>query len=258
MSITDRFSRMLDRMKVIKLAELKPAEAFAYIASQDPGVSLRFYIPVPNWLADLPSHPAIQMTGKGEQRFHFINQVDRRVQAVRIDGSGVVIINGIKPEQAQHFLEQAQPLLANGLHPADLEDLLAYAKDRLGLVDFYHGSAKDVQARMHPYVGGADTVLGAWLPNPQESSAVYVPGQSRIGLIGGGTQNFLNGAYVSFPSLKVAEIAGLDTKSLEALLVSRQITPRAVEASVFERQNTTPDGQAIRQGVVAIGSPPRP
>ena len=251
MSITDRLTRMLAQKPApLKLADLPLSQAFSYIASQDPNVSLRFYIPVPNWLdiLDPVDYPAVRMTPKGEYRFHFRNEVDKRTQAVRVDGTGVVIINGIKPDQAKDLLARSQPLLECGLDPSGLEDILAYARDRLGLVDFYHGSEADVRVRMHPHVGGTYGVLGAWLPNAQESSAIYIPGESRVDLIGGGTQNYTNGAYVTIPSVPSGEVTTQDVAALAAVLIARKITPRAVEASVFEAQNTTPDGRVFSQG----------
>ncbi len=261
--LTTLFSHLsLMGTKTTGLADLPMSQAFSYIASQDPNVSLRFYIPVPNWLDDKgqPVHQdesVIWSDKHKEYRYVFRNEVDRRQQAVRVDGSGVIVLNGLSPKEADLMLMYVRELGPRPLTPQDCDFLLETARTAFGCVDCYNGSAKDVPARMHPFLpefAKSDTVLGAWLPKPQESSAVYIPGASKIALLTGQPQLYLQGAYVTFPSIKPHELQGMDTQALKGLLRSRKVTPRAVEAGVFEAQNTTPDGGVIKNGLYAIPS----
>lgn len=240
----------------IALQDLSLSKAFTYIASQDPNVSMRFYVPVPNWLdADgqpREDHPAIQWNDKkGEWRFTFLNQTDQRKQGVRIDGSGTIILNKVSPEQARALLDHVETLLAaQELNPDGLKEVLAFAAD-LGCVDQYDGSIKSVPERMHPFMQTRNTahgILGGWLPHPNKSGAIYVPGQSEIDVLGSDLQRYDDGAYVTFPTIPADELATMDQDELLQRLRDDRISPRAVESSVFEAQNTFPNGTKILEG----------
>ncbi len=71
----------------------------------------------------------------------FENYTDGALQAVRDDGEGIIIINGISQQQAQMLLKFTQAVIPD---PAiattqQIEDVLSYAHTVLGIDDFFNG-----------------------------------------------------------------------------------------------------------------------
>ena len=88
----------------------------------------------------------------GERGVIFFNTVDQCYQAAPADGRNVIIINEVASAQAaalQAFADRLGEPLA-GLSKAALDRLLAYARDRLGLVDMYNSDDAFVRAKLTP------------------------------------------------------------------------------------------------------------
>ena len=77
----------------------------------------------------------------------FFNGVDRAWQAAQGNGEDCIIINDVTQSQADALLVKYHALRGQNaaLNLDSIKRLLAYAKDELGIVDFYNKSAHSVQ-----------------------------------------------------------------------------------------------------------------
>ena len=243
-------------MKTLDFKDLDFARAFTYIASQDPEVSMRFYLPVGNWLtadglAVLPEkvHPNIEIVEDGKHRFIFNNPKDNRRQRLCIDGTENVIVNGLKPAQLSEVFEYVASQVRD---PRDMDgtQLLAFMdfiQTRFGVADFYDGEIAKTLDRMNPcdarLVG--ETAYGGFVPKPKESAAIGYGGEIAFNLLKGDPQSYTQGGFVTFPSVSAAFLQQATPEQVLEHCRTKKITPRAVEARVFCRQNTYPDNSKI-------------
>jgi hypothetical protein len=239
----------------LTLSDLAYDRAFTFIPSQDPAVSMRFYLPIGNWLAggssgaDYQHDQIVYNERKGEYRFVFDNWLDNRKQHVRVDGSGVIAINGIPPGDVSRVFEKVKTMALGPqqLLPNQVVDLLTWFKTEMGIRDFFDDNVDGVNRKMHPYqVADASLVYGGFLPKPNQSIAIAYPGEVSFALIPGGhPQRYVSGAFASLPTVTLGDLAGCGPAGIPALLAERKVTPRAVEAPTFCRQSTYPNSNKI-------------
>lgn len=240
----------------IDFNNLAYANAFDYMPSQDPNVSMRVAIPVPNWLRaeGTPKkkyqHPDVVFNAdKGEWRFKFINQKDGgREQQVKIDGTGALMIGGMPPHQFKE-LQRHIILGTKGpdfLTPADFVEIMRWTQSFFRIGDFYNSSVKDVEARFWAYTRPRqNSTFGGFMPRPHGSAAIGYRGPVTFNILASGAQVHKDGGFVTFPTLSAEEVKLAGKAGIAALCAERNITPRTVEGAVFCRQNSLLDGTAI-------------
>lgn len=238
-------------MKRWSLEDIDLSKAIDVIPAQDPETALRYSLPVPNWLDEhgepCVSHPQIRTDQKGGWRFFFYNDKDSCWQDVRVDGSSCITFMGPKPDQAKTLTRRVLSLSPDPekTTPEQLAALLAYAKNELGLKDVYDNRCASVLRNMHawPAPDEAHPALGAFLPNPQLSAAVYLPGAGEF--LDGPTatpQRFANGAFISFPGQPREKIAAMTPAELRG---TKSLTIKLVQRDVFVDSRTYVDGSKI-------------
>lgn len=244
------------------LKDLDLTKAIEDIPSQDPQTSLRFNLPVPNWLDGQGNpkskHPQFKQKEDGTWRFNFQNYKDNCLQGVKIDGSSVITFMGPTPEQSGQLIQLIAEYTADieQLTPEQLSDILQRAHSELHLVDMYNNGRKGVESYMHPYpaIVTSHPAFGAFLPKPTLSTAVYIQGAGSF--LDGPTatvQRFENGAFISFPGQSKAQVLGM---SIDELLASKNFTVKLVQADVFISSRTLADGRKIETSALPRQSPP--
>ncbi len=225
-----------------KLTDLDFRKAREYIPSQNPEISLRFVLPIPNWMDQSEpavSHHQIKQVEKKsglQWCYLFSNPKDQAQQAVKIDGSAAIIFMGVDTKKSEELNKLITECLSGGeLTPDKLTIILDRSYEELGIVDRFNKSLGSIDQFFHPYeVKGH---LGSFLPRPNKSSAIYIPGAGEF--LDGPTatpQKFENGAFINFPGMELKNIflANVDGKA------------RLVQADVFRRDRTHPDGKEIK------------
>lgn len=230
------------------IKDLNLSRAFDVVPDINPERSLRYSIPVPNWLneAGIPviSHAAIRnhKEGGNDWRFIFWNFKDECDQTLRIDGSSSVMFAGISPAKAQKLTDFIESIVEDidSMTPDQLTFILDYAKEGLGLGDRYTKKQHDLHNEMDSWITLHGEKLGAFLPKMNISSCIYVPGNGEFVDGPAATpQRFENGAFVVFPGHASGELIGLDASSLKAL------KPKIVQTDVFMGTRTHVNGDAI-------------
>ncbi|MCI5061076.1 MAG: hypothetical protein MRY79_08410 [Alphaproteobacteria bacterium] len=230
--------------KTYNLQDLDLSLAQEYISSQDPEISLRFFLPLPNWMdGDTPAidHPQIQILEKKsgpEWQFFFTNYTDNAEQSAKIDGADGIIFMGVSPQKALQLTALIQEYMTEGqdLTPDNITQILKRSHKELGIVDRFDKSAESIEKYFHPYQHTG--LMGPYLPKPNTSSAVYIPGAGEFA--DGPTvtpQKFENGAFINFPGVKLSD--------LFARKSSGELKGRLVQADTFLRDRTKPDGSKI-------------
>lgn len=106
----------------------------------------------------------------------FFNGVDRAWQAAQGNGEDCIIINDVTPSQADALLAKYHALRRQKSRRSTLiasSRILAYAKDELGIVDFYNKSAHSVQRDTQ--VMDAANPFFMEVSKPELHHALYVP-----------------------------------------------------------------------------------
>jgi len=233
------------------LKDLDFTKAIEVIPSQDPQTSLRFNLPVPNWLDDTgrpeTGHSQIKQDENGSWRFYFQNFKDNCLQHVKIDGSSVITFMGTNPEKSKELIRLAGEYAPDIEHmtPEQLSHILERSHSELRLEDRYNNSRKGVESRMHPYdeVTTNHSSFGAFLPKPSVSTVVYIQGAGVF--LDGPTatpQRFENGAFISIPGKNKKQVLKM---SKEELLGGKDFTAKLIQADVFTSSRTLADGGAI-------------
>lgn len=202
------------------ISDLDPRKLFEVVPNQDIETSVRFAIPVPNWLNTDGSpqfqHDAIQSyKGKDERRFHFQNFKDGAQQGVKIDGSGVIFFASPTPGQAQklEFIVKDCADDLDRMTPDQLQRILDRSYSEIGLLDRYNGNKSgDIDKKMqrpngynanHPH-------FGSFVYKAVVSSCIYVPvdGEFRDGPTI--TPQILNGGgFIVFPGQPTRSVKDL-------------------------------------------------
>lgn len=154
------------QMRILSPADLKfgPGCSTAVISSAQ-----KFIIPVPALGAqgeplvypqDHPQagQPIVDYKGRpiGECGMVFFNAKDQAWQAVAGDGEGVIIINEVTEAQAELLDQKIREFQADPtqLTLAELKQVLAYAREQLGLQDMYNSNRTYVKEKMTPVHAG--------------------------------------------------------------------------------------------------------
>ncbi len=222
-----------------RIADLDFAKAREYITSQDPDISLRFFLPVPNWLkdgkpiVDDENIKRVQKKDGAQWRYTFINYKDNAEQGVKIDGSAAIVFMGADKKKAEQLKDMIAEYVSDTsqLTPAILSEILKRSKDELGLVDRYNKGLNGLQY-FHAY--NADGQYGAFLPHENPSAAIYIEGDGEF--LDGPTltpQKFENGAFINFPGKRLSD------------LFEGPAEGRLVQADVFVKDRENLDGSKI-------------
>ncbi|MCB0353117.1 MAG: hypothetical protein KDD64_06310 [Bdellovibrionales bacterium] len=141
----------------------------------------------------------------GERGVVFFNEKDRCWQAVKGDGSAVIMINQVSNEQAKLLNDRFGIISQGDRHPtlSDLKELLTFASDELGLHDIYNSSNDYVEKKLTPLrgidsPGESSNPLGLMKRKDGEvCQALFLPGKiSFKGTASAGSQLFDNGAVI--------------------------------------------------------------
>ena len=250
------------------LDDIDFSKAIEDIPSQDPEKSLRYNLPVPNWLDEkgepTVSHAFIRQKEDGSWRFYFYNYKDKCDQGVKIDGSSVITFMGANPATAQKLTSLIKEYASDPeeLSPEQMSDILERAHSEIGLGDRYNNGRKSVSAYMHPYTA-ENEYFGEFLPKPVLSTAVYLQG-SGVFMDGptASPQTFENDAFISFPGQPKEKILAMTPAELRA---NKDFTVKLVQADVFVNSRTYKDGSEIKteslprqKEVISDLSPDRP
>jgi hypothetical protein len=128
---------------------------------------------------------------------------------------------------------------AQDLSPQDVTEILVRAENELGAVDRFNKDLQSIDLYFHAHE--AEGHLGAFLPKPNHSSALYIAGEGEY--VDGPTltpQKFSNGAFINFPGVRLSEIFELKAEA----------KGRLVQADVFVRDRTLPDGGKVQLSCV--------
>lgn len=224
-----------------QLTDLDFNKAREYIVSQDPDVSSRFVLPVPNWMDG--AHPSVtdeqikQVPKKGglQWRYTFTNPEDGAEQGVKIDGTSSIIFMGLNEDKAERLSRLVSECLAGKkLTPEVLTTILDRANRELGIQDRFNKDLASIDRYFHPH--NAQGHLGTFIPNPSPSCAIYIAGEGEY--LNGPTltpQRFENGAFINFPGVRLTDIFDVEVRG----------SGRLVQAAVFLRDRTLPDGNLI-------------
>ncbi len=119
--------------------------------------SKRFVLPIPNWgnrgealIFPQESRRAGQIMKRGtgkEADFGvvFYNGIDLAWQAVRSHGKEAIVLNDISHTQAKEIMSKYTQLHLDKITLQGVKELLQYAKEEIGIIDFYNTSLKSVQ-----------------------------------------------------------------------------------------------------------------
>ncbi|WP_333023559.1 hypothetical protein [Wolbachia endosymbiont of Pentidionis agamae] len=138
----------------------------------------------------------------GDKGLVFFNYIDRCYQAVQCDGSGVIILNLVKQEEAEKLDIYIKEAYDNnqGAHILELiKKILQHAKT-LNLIDRYNSSIEYIKDKMKPI--GCKTCpygpypYGLYQRNQDICHAVYIPGSGKFPGPAATFQTFFNGAVI--------------------------------------------------------------
>jgi histidyl-tRNA synthetase len=189
---------------------LDPTKLIEVVPNRDPETSVRFSIPVPNWLDNegrpIFDHSRItekEKDGKPEWRFNFYNFKDDCDQRVKIDGDGAVIIMTPPSKHADMLVAYIMNLVAGDLDtltPENLEDILGKAHLEYNLYDFYNENRSRLDSEMDQYNATPDQHphFGSFLKKDVVSSALFLEGSGIFEGPAASPQQFENGAFIFF------------------------------------------------------------
>jgi hypothetical protein len=143
----------------------------------------------------------------GDRGLVFFNYKDKSVQAVAGDGQGAIIINEVTQEQAKKLYQKIQALHPdpNDLTLSELKQVLAYAREKLGLEDMYNTTRSFVKEKMTPAIAGqVPRVNGKEIEaygfkkrdDRDVNQAVYIPGNFVFEGPAATPQVFKNGGVI--------------------------------------------------------------
>ncbi len=239
-----------------QLSDLNFGTAFDVIPSQDPAISTRYYVPIPNWLSEVNGaapHENLQNIRERGWRFIFHNPTDQREQRAQIDGTEVVACQTTfdKAVKLHAFICKTYGDNPNELKPEDLCEIIRYAQD-IEIHDIYDDKISKIPKYMHknPDIETDIDGFGAYLPNPDPVAAIYLSGRGSYVMHEGAVpQIFGNGGYVSFPGLVAADVVSQTPAGIQTLVEEDKMgIPRFIQAHVFEWNRTFPDGRLIKAG----------
>lgn len=207
--------------KTWRIRDIDPKKLIEVLPNRDPETSMRFSLPVPNWLdeggAPKFDHPAlhqVEKKGKKEWRFRFHNYEDGCEQAVKVDGTGSVIFMSPTPGQAQALTQivYAQTADLDQMKPEHLESILASAYGKVGLLDRYHENRSVIRSKMdiHDPQPGQHPDFGGFLFKATASTCVFLSGHGQFSDGPSSTpQTFENGAFILFPSQSPEQVRSI-------------------------------------------------
>ncbi len=243
------------KTRPLSLSDLAYGRAFDFISSHDPEVSMRFYIPVGNWMdaggnvrEDRQHNSVVWAEGKNAYRFTFTNYTDNRTQGANVDGSGVIVIGGIKPSQLDTIFNYISSNYGSPeqMNAADHLATMEWMQTQLGIKDFYNDTLTGINKKMQPFSQPiAGLLYGGYIPQPHLSAAIAYSGEVAFNLLSAAPQTYENGAFATFPTYTTRQLQSLSLDKLVEDMKARKVTPRAVEAARFCSQNTHPDGSKI-------------
>jgi len=117
----------------------------------------RFILPIPNWGSsgeELIFPPQSKRAGnimkrgdnkKADFGVVFYNGIDLAWQAVRSNGKESIVLNDVSLIQAKKIMDKYRELQAEQITLKGVKQLLHYAKEELGIIDFYNTSQKSVK-----------------------------------------------------------------------------------------------------------------
>ncbi len=225
--------------------QLDPKRLFEVVPNTDPETSSRFSLPVPNWLdesgAPKWSHPnirQIEKRGRLEWRYVFKNYEDFCDQAVKIDGSGTLIIAGPTLGQSARIIDLVYKTVGHisDLTPEKFSRILETTLEEMGLQDRYNDDIENLTKKMKPVEGTRD-FLGPYTYNEERlpiSASIYLEGCGHFKGPTAEPQHFEKGAFVTFPGMTIAAarkyIKNYDPhndNSIQAKLVSKAVFLRS-------------------------------
>lgn len=242
-------------MRKLHLKDLNPAAAVEVIADQNVETSLRYTLPIPNWLNEKNEpkyeHRRFRVSKDGEGahkwRYYFRNYIDDCDQGVKIDGSGIIIFVEPTPTQAKQltkFVRSFEKPLSE-LTPDDVDKILDYSRFTIGIVDRYNDNVKNCSYGLHPAFPeeGYEPLFGPMLKQPYVSSVMYVPGAgSFIDGAAATPQQYKNGAFIFLPNVRKDDVAD----AIQRKLNGEVIIIKLVQPDVFSRSRTLADGRKIQ------------
>jgi len=153
--------------------------------------------------------PILDYTGQpvDDRGLVFFNGKDKSWQAVLGDGEGVIIINEVTQEQAAKLYQKIQELKPEpkNLTLDELKQVLAFARQQLGLVDMYNSTRSFVQEKMTPVIahevrlinGKEIEAYGFKKRDDRDvNQAIYIPGEFLFEGPAASPQEFKNGGVI--------------------------------------------------------------
>jgi len=153
--------------------------------------------------------PILDYTGQpvDDRGLVFFNGKDKSWQAVLGDGEGVIIINEVTQEQAAKLYQKIQELKPEpkNLTLDELKQVLAFARQQLGLVDMYNSTRSFVQEKMTPVIAhevrlinGKEIEAYGFIKRDDRdvNQAIYIPGEFLFEGPAASPQEFKNGGVI--------------------------------------------------------------
>lgn len=224
------------------LTDLDITKLVDVIPNRDPETSVRFSLPIPNWL-DEDSNPTVQhkniqyMDKKGAWRFKFYNYEDDCEQAVKIDGGGSIIFMSPTPAQSEKLVSIVNSCTDDlaTLKPEQLQAILDRSYKEIGLHDLYNENISTLHKRMEQHNSSkySNPDFGPFITKSTVSSCIYLT-NSGIFMDGPATtpQRFSNGAFIFFPEQSSNQVK----KTLNKLRTNEDtsnISVKLVQKTVF-------------------------
>ena len=119
--------------------------------------SKRFILPIPNWgergeelIFPQESRRAGDIMKRGQDKradfgVVFYNGIDSAWQAVRSHGKEAIVINDVSFTQAREIMDIYKELNLERITLDGVKELLQYAREDMGIIDFYNTSLKSVK-----------------------------------------------------------------------------------------------------------------
>lgn len=135
----------------------------------------KFVLPIPAWNEngqplvypaghEKAGQPITDWQGKpiGDKGLVFMNYKDNAYQAVMGDGHGVIIMNQVTEQQAMQLRDKIHQYQQDPayLTPGQVQDVLAYAKNELGISDVYNSDKGFIGNKMTPVDQGLNFGAG--------------------------------------------------------------------------------------------------
>ena len=147
--------------------------------------------------------PIADWEGKpiGDKGVVFFNEKDKAHQAVKGDGTGVIIMNLATEKNAQELVAMVGRLAGGdpgNLSLDQLKSVITYARDTLSLGDMYNSDTKFIAGKMSPVGEGTGTpAFGLHKRDDRDiCQAVFVPGSGEFQGPAATPQQFENGAVI--------------------------------------------------------------